>query len=97
MQGRAPNLVGLYGNPVQLEDGRTVIADENYIRESILHPGAKIVAGYEDIMPTFRGQVSEEEITQLIAFIRSLGRGQTPPRVEEYPPPVTTPPINTKA
>jgi cytochrome c oxidase subunit 2 len=91
---RAPVLEELYGKPVHLRDGRTVIADEDYIRESIYHPGAKIVAGYEDIMPTFRGQVSEEEVIQLIAFVKSLGRGQTPRRVEQYPPPVTTPPIN---
>jgi cytochrome c oxidase subunit II len=102
---RAPVLEELYGQTVAYRlpgesatttNWRTVRADENYIRESILDPSAKIVAGYENIMPTFRGQVSEEEIIQLIAFIRSLGRGQTPPRVEEYPPPVGTPPINTK-
>jgi cytochrome c oxidase subunit 2 len=103
---RAPVLEELYGKTVHYrlpgEAGRhraswrTVIADEDYLRESILHPGAKIVAGYEDIMPTFRGQVSEEEIIELIAYMKSLRRGQTPRRVEEYPPPVTTPPINTK-
>jgi cytochrome c oxidase subunit 2 len=93
---RAPVLEELYGKPVHLRDGRTVSADETYIRESIYHPGAKIVAGYEDIMPTFRGQVSEEEVIQLIAFVKSLGRGQTPRRVEQYPPPTTTPPINSQ-
>jgi cytochrome c oxidase subunit 2 len=92
---RAPSLEELYGRRVPLRDGRTVLADDSYIRESILYPGAKIVAGYEDIMPTFRGQLGEEEILKLIAFIRSLGRGQTPPRVEESPAPVTTPPIKT--
>ncbi len=91
---RAPVLEDLFGRPVHLRDGRTVIADENYIRESIYYPSAKIVAGWEDIMPTFRGQVTEEEVVKLIAFIRSLKRGQTPPRVEEYPPPAGTPPIN---
>jgi cytochrome c oxidase subunit 2 len=91
---RAPVLEELYGKPVRLRDGRTVLADEGYLRESILDPGAKIVAGYEDIMPTFRGQVSEDEIIALIAFIRALPRGGTPPRVESYPPPTTTPPIN---
>jgi cytochrome c oxidase subunit 2 len=96
-RARAPTLEELYGRPVPLREGRTVIADDAYIRESILHPGAKIVAGYEDIMPTFKGQVSEEEIIALIAFIQSLGRGQTPPRVEDFPPPVTTPPINPEA
>jgi cytochrome c oxidase subunit 2 len=91
---RAPVLEELFGRLVHLRDGRTVVADEAYIRESVYDPGAKIVAGYDNIMPTFRGQVSEEEIIQLIAFIRSLPRGGTPPRVERYPAPVTTPPIN---
>ena len=77
-----------------MNDGKMVMMDENYLRESILHPGGKIVAGYEDIMPTFRGQVSEEEVYQLIAFIRSLKRGATPERVEETAPPTRTPPIN---
>jgi cytochrome c oxidase subunit 2 len=94
---RAPVLEELYGKRVPLRDGRTVIADEDYLRESILDPGAKIVAGYENIMPTFKGQVTEEEIIHLIAFIRSLGRGQTPRRVEAFPPPATTPPINPQA
>jgi cytochrome c oxidase subunit II len=71
--GRGPSLEGLFGKSVKLQDGRTVIADEAYIRESILSPQAKIVAGYPPIMPTFQGQVSEEQILQLIAFIKSLG------------------------
>jgi cytochrome c oxidase subunit 2 len=95
-KARAPVLEELYGKTVQLRDGRSVIADEAYIRESILDPGAKIVAGYESIMPTFKGQVSEEEIIQLIAFIQALGRGQTPKRVEDFPPPQTTPEIKTR-
>ena len=86
----------LFDRPVVLNDGGVVKADENYLRESIYYPSAKIVAGYENIMPTFKGQVSEEEIFQLIAFIRSLKTGQTPKRVESYPPPASTPPINTK-
>jgi cytochrome c oxidase subunit 2 len=90
---RAPVLEELYGRPVHLRDGRTVIADDDYVRESIYDPGAKIVAGYENIMPTFRGQVSEEEVIQLIAYFKTLKRGETPPRVEEYPPPAGTPPI----
>ena len=52
--------------------------------------------GWENIMPSFRGQVSEEEVVELIAYVRSLGRGQTPKRVEEYPPPATTPPPNSE-
>jgi cytochrome c oxidase subunit 2 len=95
-EARAPVLEGLFGRSVVLNDGRAVKADENYIRESIIYPSAKIVAGYENIMPTFQGQVSEEEIFELIAYIESLKPGQTPNRVESYPPPSTTPPINTK-
>ncbi|MCE5268158.1 MAG: cytochrome c oxidase subunit II [Planctomycetaceae bacterium] len=94
--GRAPTLGGLFGNIVVLNDGRTVKADEYYIRESIVYPSAKIVAGYENIMPTYQGQVSEEEIFQLIAYLQSLKPGETPSRVESFPPPTTTPPINTK-
>jgi len=91
---RAPVLEGLYRRDVHLTTGQTVVADDAYIRESILSPGAKIVAGWENIMPTFRGQISEEEIFSVIAYFRSLERGQTPPRVEEYPPPTATPQIN---
>ncbi len=90
---RAPVLEELYGKPVHLNNGRTVIADEDYLRESILAPGAKVVAGWEPIMPTFKGQVDQEDINRLIAFIRGLKRGQTPRRVEAYPPPVATPQI----
>jgi cytochrome c oxidase subunit 2 len=72
VQGRGPNLIGVFGKPVLLEDGRTVIADENYIRESILSPSAKIVSGFKPIMPTFQGLVSEEQLTALVAYIKSL-------------------------
>ncbi len=75
-QGRGPNLVGLFGKPVLLEDGRTVMADENYIRESILNPGAKIVSGFKPIMPSFQGQVSEESLMALVAYIKSLAQPQ---------------------
>ncbi|HEY3571806.1 MAG TPA: c-type cytochrome, partial [Thermoanaerobaculia bacterium] len=70
---RCPKLEGVYGSQVKLSDGRTVVADDNYIRESILNPTAKIVAGYDPVMPTFQGQVTEEQLTQLIAYVRSLG------------------------
>jgi cytochrome c oxidase subunit 2 len=89
-QGRAPVLEGLFGNLVVLSEGRAVRADEAYIRESILNPGATVKAGWKNIMPTFRGQISEEEILLVIAWLKSLGRGETPPRVEDYPPPVTS-------
>ena len=71
-QGRGPVLTGVFGHPVQLEDGRTVIADENYIRESIVAPAAKIVSGFKPIMPPFQGQVDEEQLNQLVAYIKSL-------------------------
>ena len=75
-QGRGPNLVGVFGKPVLLADGRTVTADENYIRESILTPGAKVVSGFQPIMPTFQGQVSEESLMALVAYIKSLAQPQ---------------------
>jgi cytochrome c oxidase subunit 2 len=71
-QGRGPNLVGVFGKPVQLEDGRLVMVDENYIRESILSPNAKIVSGFKPIMPVFQGLVGEEQLTSLVAYIKSL-------------------------
>ncbi len=72
-QGRSPSLRNVFGHPVQLEDGRTVLADEGYVRESILNPNAKIVKGYKrDIMPVFQGQISEEGLLQLTVYIKSL-------------------------
>jgi cytochrome c oxidase subunit II len=90
-QARAPVLEGLYGKTVTLDDGRTVVADDEYLRESILNPSAKVVAGFRPIMPTFQGQVTEEQVLQLIAYIRSLGPGQSLPRNEETPPPAAAP------
>ena len=63
---------GVFGKPVQLEDGRTVTADENYLRECILDPGAKRVKGFQPIMPTFQGLVSEEQVNALVAYIKSI-------------------------
>jgi cytochrome c oxidase subunit 2 len=71
-QGRGPNLQGVFGQPVQLADGRTVTADENYLRECILDPGAKRVKGFQPIMPTFQGLVSEEQVNALVAYIKSI-------------------------
>lgn len=88
---RAPVLEGLYGQTVTLADGRTALADEAYLRESILVPRAKVVQGWEPIMPTFKGQASEEELIQLIAYLRTLGPGQTPVRNEDFPPPLGAP------
>ena len=72
--GRGPSLAGLLGKAVRLQSGATVTADENYIRESILEPQAKIVAGYPSIMPTFKGLISEDGIMQIIAYLKSLKR-----------------------
>ena len=74
---RGPVLTSLFGKPVTLNDGRVVIADENYIRESILNPQAKIVQGFGPIMPTFQGQVNEEDLLKLLAYVRSLGVERT--------------------
>ena len=82
-RARAPNLEDLYGSTVRLRGGQEWPADRAYLRESILKPQAKIVDGYEPIMPTFQGQVDEEEMIQLIEFIKSLRPGQTPVRTEE--------------
>jgi cytochrome c oxidase subunit 2 len=85
-QGRCPILRNVFGHPVELEDGRTVIADEAYVRESILNPNAKIVKGFKrDIMPVFQGQISEEGLLALIVYVKSLS------------PPAAAPAAPTKA
>jgi cytochrome c oxidase subunit II len=79
-QGRGPVLDGVFGSRVSLNDGRIVVADEAYLRESILSPSAKVVAGYQPLMPTFQGLVSEEQMLTLIEYIKSLkGRAEAPP------------------
>lgn len=70
--GVGPTLVGVSGAPVPLADGRTVVADDNYLRESIMVPTAKVVRGFQPIMPPFQGLVSEEQLLQLIAYIKTL-------------------------
>ena len=70
--GRGPVLNGIFGRPVNLASGERVVADEAYVRESILSPAAKVVAGYQPVMPTFLGQASEEQLIALIAYIESL-------------------------
>ena len=77
--GRGPTLAGLIGRQTPLQGGQTIKPDEAYIRESILDPGAKIVAGFQPIMPTFQGQVSEDQLVQLVAFIKSLPGGSAAP------------------
>lgn len=75
--GRGPSLAGLFGKQEKMASGQTITADENYIRESILNPQAQITAGYQPIMPTFKGQVTEEQLNQLVAYIKSLGASGT--------------------
>ncbi len=70
--GRGPSLLGVFGSRVTLTDGRAVVADENYLRESIMNSQAKIVQGYQGIMPTFQGMVTEENLIQLIAYVKTL-------------------------
>jgi len=79
-QGRGPVLKGAYGKPVLLASGQTVTMDDAYIRESVLNPQAKVVAGFQPIMPTFQGLVTEEQVLQLIAYVKSLSQpsGGTP-------------------
>lgn len=72
-----PNLAGTFGAEQMLMDGTSVIADENYLRESILNSQAKIVAGYAPVMPLFQGMISDEEVTQIIAYIKSLSTAGT--------------------
>jgi cytochrome c oxidase subunit 2 len=93
---RAPVLENLFGRMVTLDNGSAVRADHNYIRESILHPSAQVAAGYRDIMPPFEGQISEEQVLALTAYIQSLKPGETPRRVENYPPPAKTQPDATE-
>lgn len=78
---RCPKLEGLFGTEVLLDDGRSVVADEAYLRESILDPKAKIVSGFQPIMPVFRGQVSEDDLIRLIAYLKS--QGPAPERSKE--------------
>lgn len=70
-----PNLIGLFGSRVHLASGESVVADEAYLRESILNPRAQVVEGYKPVMPTFQGQVDEESLLQLIEYIKSLQSG----------------------
>ena len=66
---------GIFGHEQPMKDGSKVMVDENYIRESILEPGAKIAAGYDPVMPTYKGRFSDREIDAIIAYIKSLGDG----------------------
>ncbi len=88
--GRGPTLAGLFGRQTLLSTGQTVRADEAYIRESIINPQAKLVAGFGPIMPTFQGQVSEDQLVQLLAFIKSLQIVSPQPATPGQSPATTT-------
>jgi cytochrome c oxidase subunit II len=78
-QARGPVLTGLWGKQIELQGGGKVTMDEAYVRESIVNPQAKIVAGYQPIMPTFQGLVTEEQLLQLIAYVRSVAQQPAEP------------------
>ena len=77
--GRGPALAGLFGRKGFLTNGQTVVADEAYVRESIENPQAKLVSGFGPIMPTFQGQVTPEQLIQIMSFIKSLQVTNQPP------------------
>lgn len=79
-QGIGPMLAGIFGKPQKLQSGQTVTADESYLRESILNPQAKIVAGFQPVMPPYQGRVNEEQLMELIAYIKGLGQTGTAER-----------------
>jgi len=70
---RAPNLAGVFGSPVPLSDGSVVVADESYVRDSILDPKKQVAAGYDPVMPTFDGQLGEDDLAKLVAYVESIG------------------------
>ncbi len=71
-RGQGPSWKGIWGKMEKMNDGKEVLVDANYVRESMMLPQAKVVAGFEPIMPTFQGLLREHEIGGLIAFIKSL-------------------------
>ena len=75
---RGPVLDRLYGSTVKLQTGESVTADEAYLREAILYPAAKLTAGYQPVMPTFRGLVNEEGTLEIIEYLKSRAAGQKP-------------------
>jgi cytochrome c oxidase subunit II len=75
---RAPNLEGVFGGPVPIQVGdkvELIKADERYVRDSILQPTTQVVAGYKPLMPSFAGQISEDDLLKIMAYIKSIGRG----------------------
>jgi cytochrome c oxidase subunit 2 len=90
-QAAAPVLENLFGSRIPLKGGGAEIVDAEYIRQSILKPRARVAQGWEPIMPSYEGQVSEADLNALVAYIRSLHKGGTPDRTEQFPKPVGAP------
>jgi cytochrome c oxidase subunit 2 len=76
-EATSPSLEGLFGATVALADGRAVRADDGYLRESIVNPMAKVTAGFQPLMPAYQDQLNEEQLFQLIDYIKSLPGSQT--------------------
>jgi len=96
-QGRGPRLEGLFGRTVTLASGEEVVADADYVRESIVTPAAKVVAGYQPVMPTYQGLVSEEGVMQLMAYIQSLQEPAAKGAPLAVAPPEAAPPARARA
>jgi len=88
--GVGPVLVGIFGHEVELATGATVKVDEAYIRESILTPLAKVVKGFPPAMPTFGGQLTEEQVMSLVAYVKSLSNAAPPAAAAPAPAPAPT-------
>lgn len=73
-----PKLDGVAGSTVELEGGQTVTADDAYLRESIMFPTKRVVKGYQPVMPTYQGQIAEEDVLAIISYIKTLTPKETP-------------------
>jgi cytochrome c oxidase subunit II len=96
-EARGPNLVGVYGSHVTLNNGQTVAADEGYLRQAILNPSANVRQGYAPIMPTYQGQISEEGVIALVEYIRNLNadyRLQQTLNTTSFPPSIEGKPVS---
>jgi cytochrome c oxidase subunit II len=90
--GIGPALAGIFGQEVRLTSGETVMRDEAYLRKSIVEPATQVVEGYQPIMPPYQGQLTEDQVLQLITYIKNLRRRTRgcPMSVTTVPPRGTT-------
>ena len=72
---RAPSLAGLYDRPVPMQAGGSIVASASYIHDKIFNPDDHLIAGYRQVMPSFKGLIPEEDMTRLVAYIQHLGNG----------------------